>query len=104
MSVIQRRIFYGKVGTADELVGWASEMYGLINANYSNMSYRIMTDHMSGRTDRVVVEVEVENLGEFEEGVGRVMQDTATQQRFADAFAKLQPLIDYAEVEHWSVR
>ena len=64
MAIIQRRVFYGKVGAADELVGWVNDMYGLIKSQQPSISYRVMSDHSSGRTDRVVAEIEAESAGD----------------------------------------
>ena len=103
MAIIQRRVFYGKVGTADSLVEWAKEMYGLIAQQDSNLIYRVMTDHQSGRTDRLVVEVEMESFGHLEAILERTMSDPDIQPKFAAAFGKLAELIEYAEVEQWTL-
>lgn len=103
MTAIQRRVFYGKVGRADALVEWAKEMYGLIAEQDPSTTYRIMTDHQSGRTDRLAVEVETESFGVMEQIIEKAISDPALQPRFQAAFAKLEPLIDYAEVEQWTL-
>ena len=63
MAVVHRRVFYGKVGVADQLVAHVKEGYEQLN-KLAGVSYpvRVMTDFMSGRTDRVVVEVDAESL------------------------------------------
>jgi hypothetical protein len=104
MTIIQRRTFYGKVGAADSLVEWAREMYALIQTQGQAASYRIMTDHLSGRTDRVVVEVEAESLADLEGVVAQAMNDPEMRTKFEASFAKLTGLIDHAEVEHWAVQ
>ena len=103
MTVIQRRVFYGKVGTADALVEWANEMYGLISEQEQSLNYRVMTDYQSGRTDRFVVDVELDSFAQLDAILERTMSDPAIQPKFAAAFSKLQGLIDHAEVEQWTL-
>ena len=62
-----------------------------------------MTDHQSGRTDRLAGEVEAESFGQLEANLERTMSDPDMQPKFAAAFSKLSDLIDYAEVEQWTL-
>ena len=101
MAIIQRRVFYGKVGAAGRLVEWAQEMYGMIAEQDQNMSFRVMTDNQSGRTDRMVVDLEAENLAAIEAIIEKTMSDASLQPKFQAAFEKLPGLIDHAEVEQW---
>ena len=103
MAIIQRRVFYGKVGAADALVGWATEMYGLIKTHNPSVKYRVMSDHQSGRTDRVTAEVEVESLAELDSMLSSVMEDGDARAEFETHFSKLGDLIEYAEVEQWTI-
>ena len=103
MAIIQRRVFYGKVGAADELVGWANEMYGLIKSYNPSISYRVMSDHQSGRTDRVAAEIEAASLSELDAMLAGVMEDTDARAKFETHFGKLTNLIEYAEVEQWTI-
>ncbi|MCH8102975.1 MAG: hypothetical protein IIB28_07465 [Chloroflexi bacterium] len=103
MAIIQRRVFYGKVGTAGRLVEWAQEMYGLIAEQDQNMTIRIMTDHQSGRTDRMVVELEAESGAALDAIIEKTMADLSLQPKFQAAFEKLPGLIDHAEVEQWDL-
>ena len=103
MAIIQRRVFYGKVGAADELVGWVTEMYGLIKTHNPSINYRVMSDHQSGRTDRVVAEIEVESLGDLDSTLSSMMEDENARAKFEEHFSKLGNLIEYAEVEQWTV-
>ncbi len=103
MAIIQRRTFYGKVGAADELVGWANEMYGLIKESNPSIKYRVMSDYQSGRTDRVVSEIEVDSLASLETMLDDTMADENTRSKFASIFGRLSGLIDHAEVEHWVI-
>ncbi len=103
MAIIQRRVFYGKVGAADELVGWATDMYGLIKTHNPSISYRIMSDHQSGRTDRVVSEIEVDSLADLDSMLSSIMEDGNARGEFEKHFSKLGNLIEYAEVEQWTI-
>ncbi len=104
MAIIQRRVFSGKVGAAEDLVTWAHEMYGVLQEHSAGLKYRVLSDYQSGRTDRVVVEVELESMAQLDEVLGKTMADPATEQRFAEVFGRLKGLIDAADVEQWAVR
>ena len=103
MSLIQRRVFYGKVGTAEDLVEWAKEMYGLIHEQAPEMNYRVLSDYQSGRTDRVVVEFEMDKFSQLEDALERTMDSQSNQAKFEAAFLRLKELIDHAEVEQWTL-
>ena len=103
MAIVQRRVFYGKVGAAGELVNWANEMYGLIKESSPGIKYRVMSDHQSGRTDRVASEIEVESLGALESMLDTMMENPETRAKFESTFGRLTSLIDYAEVEQWTI-
>ena len=103
MAIVQRRVFYGKVGAADELVGWANEMYALIKTHNPSISYRVMSDHQSGRTDRVVAEIEVDSLSELDSMLSSLMEEANARAKFEEHFSKLSNLIEYAEVEQWTI-
>jgi len=103
MAIIQRRVFYGNVGAADELVGWAKEMYGLVKESNPSIRYRVMSDHQSGRTDRVVAEIEVDSLASLDSMLASTMADDSSKAKFEKIFGRLGNLIDHAEVEQWVV-
>ena len=103
MSIIQRRVFYGKVGSAENLVNWANEMYAVLQIQNPDLSYRVLSDYQSGQTDRVVVEIELENMAQLDELLERTMSDPDTQKRFMAVFERLEALIDRAEVEQWTI-
>lgn len=103
MAIIQRRIFHGKVGSAGDLVTWAHDMYHVIQTNNPEINFRVLSDYQSGRTDRVVVEIELESMAQLDSALEKTMADPDTQARFTSVFERLKSLIDYAEVEQWSV-
>ncbi len=101
MAIIHRRTFYAKVGQAGPLVAQLRE-FGTIAAQYGMaLEQRILTDHQSGRTDRVVWEWEIESTAALD------MEAIQGNQAAADAFSKwertMNGMIEYAEVENWKV-
>ena len=63
----------------------------------------MLSDHNSGRTDRVAVEFEMEDAGDFDRAIGKAMEDPQNQAEFGPWIEALNNLIHYAEVEHWHV-
>ncbi len=101
MAIIHRRTFYAKVGQAGPLVAHLRE-FGKIAAQLGVApKERLLTDHGSGRTDRVIWEWEIESMAELD------MEALAGNQAAADAFSKwertMNGMIEYAEVENWKV-
>ncbi len=101
MAIIHKRTFYAKVGQAGPLVAQLRE-FGKLATQYGvGLKDRILTDHQSGRTDRVVWEWEIESTTELE------MAAIEGNQAAADAFTKwertMNGMIEYAEVENWKV-
>ena len=105
MPVIHLRVFYGKVGSTDQLVQHLKEGYKKLE-QYSggDLKARILTDYMSGRTDRVVTEEEADNFGEIEAVYNRAMADPQAQTWFQTWEPRLQELLHYAEAETWTIR
>ena len=104
MSIVQRRVFYAKIGNADQLVEHLREAETNLRQYGVEFNTRILTDYMSGRTDRVVAEWEVDYPGELEKGMEQAMSNPDALAYFNPWMEKLNGLIHYAEVEHWSVR
>ncbi|MBI2854783.1 MAG: hypothetical protein HYX87_07695 [Chloroflexi bacterium] len=65
MPLIYRRVLYGKPGTADQIVQLLRESGTLARRYAPNTKMRILVDHFSGRSDRVVAEVEIKDTAEF---------------------------------------
>ena len=104
MAIVQRRVFFGKVGAADQLVKHIQEGEASFQRYGINFKSRLLTDYLSGRTDRVVMEWEVGNLGDIDAAMERTMANAEAQAYFGTWMEKLDGLIDHAEVENWSVR
>ena len=105
MAIVHRRVFYGKVGSANQLVERLQEAYEVLK-QYSGVDLkpRILTDYMSGRSDRVVTEDEANDFGEIEAAYEKAMSQPQAQAWFQTWEPKLQELIHYAEAESWTVR
>lgn len=66
MAIIHRRIFFGKVGSADRLVQHMKDGDRILAKYGGEFKSRVLTDHMTGRSDRVVVEWEIESIAEMD--------------------------------------
>lgn len=97
--ITERRVFQAKVGQASAVVALVKEAQGMFGGGLGPAS-RIYTDYMSGRTDRVAWEMDVESLGELERQMA-AETDPAQQPEFERWFARLSELIEGATVEHW---
>ena len=104
MAIVHRRIFYAKVGKADEVVNHMKEGTELLRQTGVEFKERTLTDYMTGRSDRVVIEWEVSSMADLETGFNRAMTDPQIQQSFATWFGKLTELITHAEGENWLIR
>ena len=102
-EVVQRRVFFGKIGTGQQLIKHMQEGNEVFQRYAPNLKTRVLSDHNSGRTDRIVAEWEMENIGEFEAANEKAMADPQVQAEFNTWVDKLNGLIHYAEVEHWHV-
>ena len=104
MAFVVRRVFVGKVGVSDQLVAHIREVDNILEQQGVNMKRRTLTDHQSGRTDRVVVEWEVNSLRDYEEAMGKLMSNPESKQAFDTWMAKLSNILHYAEVETWAIQ
>jgi len=104
MGVVHRRVFYAKVGMAGPLVDHMKAGDQILSKGGGPVSSRILTDDMTGRSDRVVVEWEMESSSEMGAALEKVMSDPAVQGEMAQWMGKLATLIEYAEGENWVVR
>ena len=68
MTVVQRRVFYGKVGMADQLIEQLREGNLMIRQSGVAIKPRILSDFLSGRTDRVVTDRVVTEWLAYPEG------------------------------------
>ena len=104
MPVVHRRVFYGKAGTADQLVDHLKEGEVALRRYGFDFRTRLFTDHMSGRSDRVAAEWEAEQFGDFDAFMERAFSNPQAQTEMGPWMEKLNSLIHYAEGENWLVR
>ena len=101
MAIIHRRTFYAKVGGAGPLVAHLREFGKLVAQHGIGLKERILTDHQSGRTDRVVWEWEIESMAEL--GMEALQGNQAAAYAFTKWERTMNEMIDHAEVENWKV-
>ena len=104
MAIVHRRIFYGQVGNGDQLVQLMNEGNEGLARFGAGLTARVLTDAMTGRSDRGVVEWELENIGDMESAMAQVMGSPDGAAFFNGWMEKLNGLIEYAEGEFWTVR
>ena len=104
MAIIHRRTFYGKVGSADQLVQLMTEANETMARYGASFKTRVLTDAMTGRSDRLVVEWEMENIGDMDSQLAVVMGNPDGAAFFQGMMDRLNALIEYAEGEFWTVR
>ncbi len=104
MAIILRRIFYGKVGSAGPLVQHMKEADVMLSKYGPGFKSRTMTDWMSGRSDRVVVEWEMENPADMDAALNAAMSTPEGQAEFSRWMEKLTSLIHYSEAENWTIQ
>ncbi|MBI3978286.1 MAG: hypothetical protein HY331_08885 [Chloroflexi bacterium] len=105
MAIIERRVFYAKAGAAEPLVAVLQEgMMKVFAERGYGAKVRVLTDYMSGRSDRVVQEVEVPSIGDIEAVVGKLMADPKAGAELLALQKKIFELVEFSEVEHWAIR
>ncbi len=104
MAIVHRRVFFAKVGQAGPLVQHFQEVDKSMRQYGVDFKARILTDHLSGRSDRVAIEWEVENLEEIDASLGRLMGSPEGQAYFGKWLEKLNDLVLYSEADNWHVQ
>ena len=104
MAVVHRRVFYAKVGKAGPLVEHMQLGNQILGKYGTQPPSRIMTDDMTGRSDRVVVEWEVESTAQMNAEIEKAMASDEGQREMGQWMETLATLIEYAEGENWVVR
>ncbi|MBI2852595.1 MAG: hypothetical protein HYX84_05805 [Chloroflexi bacterium] len=103
MSFIMRRIIYGKPGTADQIAQVMKDSEQLMRRDAPGVKMRILVDHMSGRSDRVVGEVEMNDIAEFYAFMGQLMSKPEAAAEYKALEERGFKLTDYSEAEWWRV-
>ena len=74
MALIHRRIVYGKDGAANELVQLMQDGNSAMARFGSPINSRVLTDHMTGQSDQVVMEWEVDDIGLMDAAFNQVRE------------------------------
>ena len=104
MSIVHRRVFFGKVGMAGRLVDYFKEGEKSMREGGFSLNSRILTDSDSGRCDRVAVEWEADDMGDLGKAFTSMMSQPGAQESFQQWEAGLHEMIHYSEAETWQVR
>ena len=99
--ITQRRVFHAKPGASGAVVSKLKEFQPIVE-RVGGPRRRIYTDLLSGETDRVVWEFDVESLTALEEMTNTATEDAEFRAAYEQWWAGLQPLIEGAVVELWS--
>jgi hypothetical protein len=99
--ITQRRVFQAKVGAAGAVVAQIRQFQTMAQKHGFSVTSRVYTDFLSGRTDRVAWEWDLESLGQMENLEAGMAQNAETQKEFESWFSGLTPLIEGATVELW---
>ena len=103
MTIVHRRVFYGKIGNGHAIIKHLQEGNDLMRKLGADFDARVLSDYQTGRTDRIVVEWEADQLTEFEAMMNRFMEDPEFQPQFEPWVNRLNELIHYAEAENWTI-
>ena len=101
MAIVVRRTFQAKVGAGGPVIALLKELGDEVARLDPSIKWRVLSDYMSGRTDRVTYEAEVDDLGRyiaFESSMGDSPDMAA---KFQDWFGRLSQQIEYSVAETW---
>ena len=103
MAFVERRVFYGKVGQAGALAEHLAGLGKIVEQHGGAMDLRFLTDHNSGRTDRVVMEWTVDALSDFEALNHVLAASDAARKAFGQWEKQMNDMVHYAETEVWQL-
>lgn len=103
MTIVHRRVFYAKIGKAGPLATLMKEADGLMQKAGHPFKSRYLTDFLSGRSDRVVMEWEVDDMNEIG-ALYQALGSPEVQAAFKDWEARMNEMVDYSEVENWAIQ
>ena len=99
--ITQRRVFQAKPGAAGGVVTKMKEFQDIFDKQ-GGPACRIYTDLLSGTTDRVVWEFDIDNLSALENLFWAASQDAEYTKAYEEWYGGLKPLIEMATVELWN--
>jgi hypothetical protein len=102
MTIIHRRVFYARIGKSGPLVTLMKEADGLMQKAGFSFKSRYLTDFLSGRSDRVIMEWEVEGPSEIAE-LYQSLGSPEVQAAFKDWEVQMNELVEYSEVENLAI-
>ena len=102
MTIIHRRVFYARIGKSGPLVTLMKEADGLMQKAGFSFKSRYLTDFLSGRSDRVIMEWEVEDPSEIA-GLYQSLGSPEVQAAFKDWEVQMNELVEYSEVENLAI-
>ena len=104
MSLNHCRIFYAKVGAANELVQFMHDDNSAVVRFGSAMNSRILTDHMTGSSGQVIMGWKADDIESMAAEMNQVMANPEGADFFGEWMERLNALIHYSEGELWDVR
>ena len=104
MAIVEKRVFFAKVGKGDDLIEALREGDTILNKHGMSMKTRIMTDYHSGRSDRVQAEWVWDNVADIDVEFQTVAQNPAAAAEMGPWMGRLNALIHHSEAELWQER
>jgi hypothetical protein len=98
-----RRVVYGKPGAADQIVQVLKEGEEFMRRHGTPPKMRILVDHMSGRSDTVVEELEMDDMADFYASLGKLMSSPEAVAEHKALEERLFRIVDYTEMGWWRV-
>jgi hypothetical protein len=99
--ITQRRVFQAHAGQGGAVVEKMKEFQTIFD-KHGGPTTRIYTDQLSGATDRVVWEFDVESLAHLENIFWAASQSPDYVEAYESWYRDLKPLIQGATVELWN--
>jgi|TARA_Y100000031_G_scaffold148329_1_gene184498 hypothetical protein len=99
--ITQRRVFQAEPGAAAAVVDKMKEFQRIFE-KHGGPGCRIYTDMLSGPTDRVVWEFDMESLGKLEGLFWASSQNAEYSTAYENWYEGLKPLVQGATVELWN--
>ncbi|MBT99309.1 MAG: hypothetical protein CL902_11895 [Dehalococcoidia bacterium] len=103
MAILHTRIFQAKPGQAGPLVEHFKVAIEQMKSHGMNWDTRISTDYYSGRSDRVKVEWVVEDLGDVDADVAKVMEIPEAAAFLGGWIEQLNNMINYSDADNWTI-
>ncbi len=103
MAIVHRRVFQAKVAQSAPLVQHFQEADDQMKGYGIAWETRIYTDYFSGRSDRVAVEWLLDDVGEMDAQMGRIMGIPEAAAYFEAWMSTMNDMIHYADGENWTL-